>query len=185
MILGIGTQSNNGLGNATVYTTDDRGNFTTTFAGHSYPASFIDSGSNGFFFLTSGVTGLEIAPIVAAGFYCPPSTQSLTVQNTGTNGASNPVTFDVGNAEQLLANNNAVFPDVGGPMSGGFDFGLPFFFGRESSWRLRGRRPPPAEDRTGPTERKLPSCCGLVDERVVGVVEPHVRGSSSVQKLPN
>ena len=46
--------------------------------------------------------------------------------NTGTNGASNPVTFDIANAEQLLASGNAVFPDIGGPMPGGFDFGPPF-----------------------------------------------------------
>ncbi len=140
LILGIGTQSNNGLGSATVYTTDDRGNFTTTFAGQSYPASFIDSGSNGIFFLTSAVTGLaDCTGSLAGDFYCPPSIQSLTVQNTGTNGASNPVTFDVANAEQLLANNNAVFSDVGGPMPGGFDFGLPFFMGRRIFVAIAGQ----------------------------------------------
>ncbi len=142
LILGIGTQSNNGLGNATIYTTDDRGNFTTTFAGHSYPASFIDSGSNGFFFLTSGATGLEDCAGPQAGFYCPSSTQSLTVTNTGTNGASNPVTFDIANAAQSLASGNAVFPDIGGPMPGGFDFGLPFFFGRRVFVAIAGQETP-------------------------------------------
>jgi hypothetical protein len=130
LILGIGTQSNNGLGNVTVYNTDDRGNFTTTFAGHSYPASFIDSGSNGIFFLTSAATGLDDCGGSQTGFYCPSATQSLTATNAGTNGASNPVTFDIANADQLFASGNVVFPDIGGPMPGGFDFGLPFFFGR-------------------------------------------------------
>ncbi len=54
LIFGIGTQSNNGLGMATVYAVPDTGNnagnFITTFDGNSYPQSFIDSGSNGFFF---------------------------------------------------------------------------------------------------------------------------------------
>ena len=56
LIFGIGTQSNNGLGSATVYPVPDNGSFAaniiTTFKGQSYPNSFIDSGSNGIFFLT-------------------------------------------------------------------------------------------------------------------------------------
>ena len=143
LILGIGTQSNNGLGGATVYTTDDHGNFTTTFAGQSFPASFIDSGSNGIFFLTSAATGLAgCTGSLAGSFYCPSSTQTFTVQNTGTNGASNPVTFDIANAEQLLASSNAVFPNVGGPMPGGFDFGLPFFLGRQVFVAIAGQDTP-------------------------------------------
>ena len=143
LILGIGTQSNNGLGAATVYTTDDHGDFTTTFAGQSYPASFIDSGSNGIFFLTSAATGLaDCGGSLAGNFYCPPSTQSFTVQNTGANGASNPVTFDIANAEQLLAGDNAVFSNIGGPMPGGFDFGLPFFLGRRVVVAIAGADTP-------------------------------------------
>jgi hypothetical protein len=143
LLLGIGTQSNNGLGGATVYTTDDHGNFTTTFAGQSFPASFIDSGSNGIFFLTSAATGLpDCTGSLAGNFYCPSSAQSFTVQNTGTNGASNPVTFEIANAEQLLASNNAVFSNVGGPMPGGFDFGLPFFLGRQVFVAIAGQHTP-------------------------------------------
>ncbi len=62
--------------------------------------------------------------------------------NTGTNGASNPVTFDIANAAQSLASGNAVFPDIGGPMPGGFDFGLPFFFGRRVFVAIAGQETP-------------------------------------------
>ena len=61
LIFGIGTQSNNGLGSATVYDVPssgtNAGDFTTIFNGTSYPASFIDSGSNGLFFLNSKRVG--------------------------------------------------------------------------------------------------------------------------------
>ena len=50
LVFGIGTQSNNGLNGATVYPVDDDGNFITTFNSAKYDESFIDSGSNGFFF---------------------------------------------------------------------------------------------------------------------------------------
>ncbi|HUK32505.1 MAG TPA: DUF3443 family protein, partial [Vicinamibacterales bacterium] len=50
LTFGIGTQSNNALGSATVLTTDANGNFTTTFRSSS-ATGFIDTGSNGLYFL--------------------------------------------------------------------------------------------------------------------------------------
>src|ERR1700691_3304391 len=58
LVFGIGTQSNNALGGATIYTADDAGNFTTTYNGTAYPDSFIDSGSNGYYFLNTSLTGI-------------------------------------------------------------------------------------------------------------------------------
>jgi Protein of unknown function (DUF3443) len=46
LVLGIGTQSNNGLGGATVIKVDGYGNFTTIFNGQTFSQSFIDSGTN-------------------------------------------------------------------------------------------------------------------------------------------
>ncbi len=54
LVYGIGTQSNNGLGSAKVLAVDASGNITTIFGGQSYPSSFIDSGSNGIYFLDAG-----------------------------------------------------------------------------------------------------------------------------------
>src|SRR6202162_3887792 len=61
LVFGIGTQSNNGLGGAKVYTAPD-GSLTTSYNGQSYPGSFLDSGSNGYFFLDSSLTGLTNCP---------------------------------------------------------------------------------------------------------------------------
>ena len=56
LIFGIGTQSNNALGGATVYATDVYGNFNTIYKGISMPGSFIDSGSNGLFFNDASIS---------------------------------------------------------------------------------------------------------------------------------
>jgi len=61
LIFGIGTQSNNGLGSATVFGTDQFGNFMTTYHSAEYE-SFLDSGSNGIYFLDSTTAGYLSAP---------------------------------------------------------------------------------------------------------------------------
>jgi hypothetical protein len=141
LIFGIGTQSNNGLGNNQVYTTDDVGNFTTTYADHSY-SSFIDSGSNGIFFSTSAVTGISNCPSEDPGFYCPPTTLDLSAQNEGQNGVSGSVAFSIANAAQLFSNGNSAFNNIGGPDPDTFDWGLPFFFGRNVFVAIDGEDTP-------------------------------------------
>ena len=131
LIFGIGTESNNALGPAKIYVPDDYGNFTATYKGVAYSTSFIDSGSNGYFFLDATTTGIPDCTN-QMGFYCPVSTQSVTATTEGTNGVSGTVNFSVANANALFANaSDFVFNDLGGPASNNFDFGLPFFFGRD------------------------------------------------------
>jgi len=147
LIFGIGTQSNNALGSAQVYTTDDVGDFTTTYNGTRYPKSFIDSGSNGLFFLDAAAlasTGIVDCTGGNAGYYCPPSTVSLTATNTGANGVSAPVTFSIANAATLFnTGNNSAFNDLGGENAGGgFDWGLTFFFGRNVFTGIEGQPSP-------------------------------------------
>jgi hypothetical protein len=44
---------------------------------------------------------------------------------------SGAVSFQIGNFDSLYMNSsNNVFDDIGGSFSSGFDWGLPFFFGR-------------------------------------------------------
>src|SRR5579863_1660579 len=50
LTFGIGTETNNGLGSATVFTLDANDYFTTTFSGQTLTSGFIDSGSNALFF---------------------------------------------------------------------------------------------------------------------------------------
>lgn len=142
LIFGIGTQSNNSLGGAKVYTTNNSAEFTTTFKSTAYSSSFVDSGSNGLFFLNSATTGIPDCT-KATGFYCPASTENLSASVTGVNNASATISFSVGNAESLFANpSDFVFNDLAGPSSGVFDWGLPFFFGRNVFTAIDGASTP-------------------------------------------
>ncbi len=140
MIFGIGTQSDNGLGSATVYTVPDSGNnigdFITTFNGSTYPQSFIDSGSNGFFFHSTIPTCSD-----NPGWYCPTtSPDSLTAMNQSQDASGTPigtpgtVDFTIENADTLFHTNNTAFSTLSGGPGGGanssFDWGLSFFYGR-------------------------------------------------------
>ena len=151
MIFGIGTQSNNALGSATVYQVPDNGNtagdIITTFNGQSYNQSFIDSGSNGLFFLDSGTTGIQSCSGQNSVWYCPSSPDSLTASNQGQNssgpvGSSVPVNFTIENANSLFSGNNTAFSTLGGPNPGAFDWGLPFFFGRSVFTAIENKSTP-------------------------------------------
>ena len=148
LIFGIGTQSDNALSSATVLTLSNQGNFSTQFNGQSFNnAGFIDSGSNGYFFLNSTATGMPNCS-QSTGFYCPPTTQSFNATNSGVNGSSKAVSFNVGNADVLLQNPAfSAFNNLGGPNPGGFDFGLPFFFGKSVYTAIEGQSTPAG---TGP-----------------------------------
>jgi hypothetical protein len=144
MIFGVGTQANNALGSATVLTLDNNFSITTSFNGSSMSNSFIDSGSNGFFFDDNSIAACQ----VATGFYCPSTpVTGLTAVNTGFNGTTSTVTFGVVNAESNFNNfpGDAVFPNSAGPSDGtftSFDFGLPFFYGRNVFTTIQGSTAP-------------------------------------------
>jgi uncharacterized protein DUF3443 len=145
LVFGIGTQSNNGLAGATVYTagsltSSSPGNFATTFNSASM-TSFIDSGSNGYFFPDSSITVCSDN----SGFYCPSSTQNLSATNQGVSAGSGTVDFSVANADSLFSNaNDSAFGDLAGPAptGGDFDWGLPFFYGRNVFVAIEGTNAP-------------------------------------------
>jgi hypothetical protein len=141
LIFGIGTQSNNALGTAQVYTTDAAGNFQTTYNGVSYGQSFIDSGSNALFFLDATTLGIPDCPDYV-GFYCPSATTNYTATNTGLNGTTGAVSFSIANAHALFATGNAAFNNLGGDNTGSFDWGLPFFYGRNVFVGIEGQTGP-------------------------------------------
>jgi hypothetical protein len=133
LILGIGTQPNNTPASVTAYSASaSTGNFTTQFGGRAY-SSFIDSGSNGLFFTPPAASASQL-PNCATNteWFCPVSTLSLTATNTAASGApSGAVPFQIGNFNNLTANSFfRVFGEVGGTFPGNFDWGLPFFFGK-------------------------------------------------------
>ncbi len=104
LVFGIGTQSNNGLNDATVYALNDLGNFTASFNNQSYDQSFLDSGSNAVYFLTASTTGIPVCTD-ATFFYCPSNTQNLTAATQGSNSTTGQVTFSVANADNLFNSN--------------------------------------------------------------------------------
>lgn len=130
LIFGIGTQSNNALGSATVYTLDANADFTTQYQGLSYSNSFVDSGSNAIFFLDNAATQIPVCPDDNA-FYCPTTVENLSAVTVGVNGSKGTIGFTVANADSLFSNaNDAVFGQLAGPNPNSFDWGLPFFYGR-------------------------------------------------------
>jgi hypothetical protein len=144
LVFGIGTESNNSLAGASVFPLDGSGNFTTSYNGQSYPA-FVDSGSNGLFFLDSALTSLPLCPDTSS-FYCPNSTVNLSA--TDSSGAtSEQISFTVNNADTLFSSGDFVLPSLAGPNPGTFDWGLPFFFGRNVFAAIDARSTP---EGTGP-----------------------------------
>jgi hypothetical protein len=115
---------------------------TTTYGDMTEPFSFIDSGSNGYFFDDSTITQCTGASV---GLYCPSTTQARSATMLPFNSSINPVSHvysftivDVNSVTGFAAD------DVGGPSgtctaSGctcptfgcSFDWGLPFFYGRK------------------------------------------------------
>ena len=128
LIFGVGTQANNAFAGETVYKTNSGGDFSTTYKGRLYSASFIDSGSNGYFFNDSTLRSCG----GSSGFYCPFSTQSLSATNASYDGSSSgTVSFNIVNADNLGGTISAA--QIGGTMGSkgsAFDWGLPFFYGR-------------------------------------------------------
>ena len=159
LVFGIGTQSNNGLKGATPLAIDpSSGTIATQFNGLQYNGTVIDSGSNGLFILDAGTLGVTTCPSPDDSFYCPgaPNTNALNLHNfSGSTGAINfdsagdqsTVNFGIANAEFLFGTANAggtnfAFNNLGGPNSGAFDWGLPFFFGRNVFTAIENQNTP-------------------------------------------
>jgi hypothetical protein len=150
LMFGIGTQANNELGSATVLPLDGL-YVSTTFpvGGKDTYTSYLDSGSNGLFFLDAATTNLTQCTGGLKSFYCPPMTTSLSATLSSSNRASTTIAFSVANAAKLDALAFA-FSNLAGPMPGfprdtsvpGFDWGLPFFFGRSVYSAIEGQGTP-------------------------------------------
>jgi len=147
LTFGIGTQPNNGLGNATVLALDHSGFVSTIFpVGGTTYTSYLDSGSNAIFFLDAATSKLRQCTSGLSSFYCPASLTNLSATLSSGSGASTTVAFSVTNAANLAASSFA-FGNLAGPMPGfptdtsvpGFDWGLPFFFGRTVYTAIEGK----------------------------------------------
>ncbi len=144
LIFGINTGSNNTLpGAANVFGLDVNDNFVTLYDGQNLNASFIDSGSNALFFPADPAV-LPSCSGSISDFFCPGGLTAQSATQQGSGGIpSVPVNFSIDNANTLFSNaNDFVFDTLGGSAGGtfnsctsnsgdcSFDWGLPFFFGR-------------------------------------------------------
>jgi hypothetical protein len=136
LVIGLATRQNNVPTNASAIGLDAAGEFSTTVSGGStLGGSFVDTGSNGLFFAPPSSIP---ACTDAKDWFCPPSTLSFAATNApspGRPGNHLPASFQIANFDALVVqpnNGNAVFSQVGGGAiaGAGFDWGLPFFFGR-------------------------------------------------------
>lgn len=171
LFFGIGTQSDNSISNANVVSVDPAtGLFAVTFAGVLYNdfngpgtgqgSSIFDSGSNAFFFLDTSTPQLSAAGLQDCsspnlqGFYCGPTTpQTFTAEIQGDDSFGTPsgsmffVNFGIEGADKLANSTFTAFDDIGGSRPQAFDFGLPFFFGRNVYTAIEGQNTP---DGAGP-----------------------------------
>ena len=127
LVFGIGTQSNNALTDATLFSSTGFGDLTGTYKGAAV-TTIVDSGSNGLFFTDSSL------PSCASTFYCPASPQALSTTVSGLSGTTGTVNFTVNNEQTLAAGGtNYALNGLAGSIGSSptlFDLGLPFFFGR-------------------------------------------------------
>jgi hypothetical protein len=150
---GIGTETNNALGSASVLPTDANGYVSATYKGTALPYSFLDSGSTYYYFVDNSIPTCSSSAYT--GFYCPSSALSLSPTLAGVSGSVS-AAFTLYNAETGPASTASAQPGIGAnpnvlsfssPISNSFDFGLPFFYGRNVYTAISGRT---AGSRTGP-----------------------------------
>lgn len=140
LILGVGTQPNNNPAAVQAFVVNQFGEITTIFDGIP-TGSFIDSGSNGLFFPQPSQPALPVCSPPFSAWYCPPTETPLVATTVAASGLPTAeIPFRTGNFINLNSTGNRVFDNIGGPFHGGiFDWGLPFFLGRNIFIGIEGK----------------------------------------------
>ncbi len=146
LYFGVETETNNALaGDSVIMLVNNSGYITANYNGTTLAKSFIDSGTNFLSFTDSAITACTGQ---LKGFYCPATPLTITPVLNGTNGLTKSASLPVVNVNSF-ADADAVLPGLAGdpnafsnvtPISGSFDFGLPFFFGRRVYTTISGKR---------------------------------------------
>jgi len=149
---GIGTQTNNALGSQTVLpvtTSTSRlgpGTLSASYNGKTLSQSFLDSGSNEYFFIDTSLTPCTQTSWIA--FYCPTSPLTLSPLLTATNGMTASASFTLYDPTKTILATSNVAPGIAVnptlvkpplPFANSFDFGVPFFFGKSVYTAIEGR----------------------------------------------
>jgi hypothetical protein len=147
LVFGVNTQQNNTLpSSAAVLQLDSNSSLTTNYKG-SVLRSWIDSGTNVYYFPDSTI---PYAGSDEAGYlYTPANTLNLSSVLQASNGTGPSVTvpFMVSHGFNLRANQYSAYDSLAAPYYGGFIWGLPMFYGRSVYTVLSGEK---AGTQTGP-----------------------------------
>jgi hypothetical protein len=145
LIFGIGTRANNQISpSAKLIFVDVNPSspnylyFNTTLGSTNFSDSYIDSGSNAYFFNDASIAQkCKSSPgsTTTAGWYCPAGSASVTRNATLTDllGHAAPVDFSIANADVLFSGSSTAFSNLGGAINQApqsFVWGLSFFYGR-------------------------------------------------------
>lgn len=138
LIFGIGTRDNNvppadihSLAASTYH------EIATQFNGRTFPA-FIDSGSNSYAIPNPGI------PTCYGGWFCPSSILGLTATNVAYDGSSAYTSaFAIASFDTFIRSpfyaSKEIGVSVGGLLSGFFDWGFPFYVGRNIYHGIEGK----------------------------------------------
>lgn len=144
LTFGVGTRDNNGITSGQFYQADSSGTFKVTYKGVTQQA-IVDSGSSVFFFSDPSIPTCSQSGF--AGFYCPASVTTISSLFSGYNGNNATINFNIDNAQNLYTNygSDMVQPTLSassssfnGSLSGVFDLGSPFFYGRSVTTVIEG-----------------------------------------------
>jgi hypothetical protein len=151
LVFGVDTQTNNAsnTGDSLLTVNATTGNVETTLLTSpviAYQKGFFDTGSNGLYFSTTGVTGLTpitVCTTTLTQYYCPSSALSYEASVESSSATLVSIPFSVDNAQTLLAGGGTTlaFNDLAGPttLAGRFTWGLPFFLGRNVYAVIEGK----------------------------------------------
>lgn len=142
LVFGIGTQTNNQPppGAAILHVQTDPAAADYLFLGvgmgsSRYDFSYLDSGSNAYFFDDSSLSTHCTGGGAGSSWYCPATVQTRALQLQDPYGSAAAVDVSIASADLLFASANTAFANLGGASGaanpGAFVFGLPFFYGRQ------------------------------------------------------
>jgi hypothetical protein len=145
LVFGIGTRANNQISPSVKMLMVDVDPSSpsylflkTTLGSTNFPDSYIDSGSNAYFFNDASIPKncrSSGGSTTADGWYCPAGTTPVTRNATLIDSLGNtaPAAFSIANADLLFSGSSTAFSNLGGSISQApqtFVWGLSFFFGR-------------------------------------------------------
>lgn len=145
LTFGVGTASNNQIGQARVLHLRRGGLFTTLFEGAAYPGSYIDSGTETYAFASDRLPRCD-RPSPG---YCLSPEQRLEAVTVGADDARIPVAFKVGDYQRMRDRRLGAY-DAAATTSHttqSFVWGLPFFLGRRVVLVTEGQGVPGRSDK--------------------------------------